>query len=224
MTDVLAIQARLNALGYKPGNLDGDYGPKTAKAIQKFEADNGLAPDGIIDPALVKKLYAGVASAEPPWMVEARTMLGIREAPGSGESPDVLKMFADAGHPEVKHDAVPWCAAFVGAALHRAGIKGTGSLWALDYRNWGVSLPGPIMGAIGVKVRSGGGHVTLAAGLSADKSRVFCLGGNQSDMVNVTSFPTAVFVWRWPAGFAIPDPPLPMPSTITGARVGGSEA
>lgn len=220
--DVLAIQARLKAIGFNPGPLDGDMGPQTSAAIKRFETTAKLKADGLIDPVFTAALFSGIQAKEPPWLHEARAMLGIREAPGTADSPDVIKMFADAGHPEVKHDATPWCAAFVGAALRRSGFDSTGSLWALDYLHWGVGIPDPELGCVAVKTRQGGGHVTFVVGM--DGSRLFCLGGNQSDMVSIASYPKEVFTFRVPAGWSRPVPPLPLPRTITGARAGVKEA
>jgi cell wall-associated NlpC family hydrolase len=45
--DVVAIQARLNALGYEIV-ADGDYGPATVNAVKAFQRDRGLEADGVI--------------------------------------------------------------------------------------------------------------------------------------------------------------------------------
>ena len=46
--DVLKIQEKLDALGYAPGPLDGQYGVATASAVVAFQRDHGLDPDGIV--------------------------------------------------------------------------------------------------------------------------------------------------------------------------------
>jgi len=40
-------QKWLAAVGYDPGPVDGDFGPKTKVALQKFQKDNKLSPDGV---------------------------------------------------------------------------------------------------------------------------------------------------------------------------------
>lgn len=56
---VEAVQTKLAALGYQPGNLDGIDGPKTREAVRQFEEQNGLHPDGLIDDRLRTALMTG---------------------------------------------------------------------------------------------------------------------------------------------------------------------
>ena len=44
------IQRQLKVSGYYNGRLDGDHGPRTKKALFKFQLDNGLFPDGLFGP------------------------------------------------------------------------------------------------------------------------------------------------------------------------------
>lgn len=160
--------------------------------------------------------------ADPPWLTIARRHLGVLEAAGAADNPVVVDFYRRAGFAGVKHDSVPWCAAFVGACLADAGVKPSGSLMALSYEKWGEALAGPIMGCIATKARAGGGHVFFVVGANA--TTVYALGGNQSDSVSITSIPRAqVTAWRWPAGAPRDNTP-PLPMTITGAKAGGSEA
>lgn len=53
---IYQAQQRLQQLGYNPGPLDGMRGKKTARAIKKFQQDNGLSVSGKIDQATINKL------------------------------------------------------------------------------------------------------------------------------------------------------------------------
>lgn len=135
-----------------------------------------------------------------PWMELAWAELGEAEVKGALSNPRIRAMFADAGHPEVISDEVPWCAAFVGAVLKRAGLQPTGSLAARSYLAWGEAIDGPRDGAVVVLKRTADpamGHVGFCAGATAE--RVTVLGGNQGDRVSAQDFPRAdVIGYRWP--------------------------
>ena len=51
-------QALLN-LGFDPGPIDGDFGPKTVKAVKKaYQKARGLTADGIVGPKTWAALHA----------------------------------------------------------------------------------------------------------------------------------------------------------------------
>ncbi|MCX7661527.1 MAG: peptidoglycan-binding protein [Candidatus Omnitrophica bacterium] len=50
------IQTALRNGGYYDGQIDGIIGPKTRKAIESFQKDNGLKVDGIVGPKTWEKL------------------------------------------------------------------------------------------------------------------------------------------------------------------------
>ena len=65
---ILEIQQRLNSQGYDAGPEDGIMGPRTRTAIQAYQADHALVPDGVPDEDLIQRLRAGVGerrSGEP---------------------------------------------------------------------------------------------------------------------------------------------------------------
>lgn len=45
---VRVVQQDLADIGINPGPVDGYYGPRTKAAIQEFQRDHGLTPDGIV--------------------------------------------------------------------------------------------------------------------------------------------------------------------------------
>jgi len=62
---VLEIQTRLNDQGYDAGPEDGLYGPRTRRAIQAYQADHALVPDGEPDLDLVERLQASAGERRP---------------------------------------------------------------------------------------------------------------------------------------------------------------
>lgn len=142
-----------------------------------------------------------VEASRPGWLRLAELALGTKEVAGPGSSPTVEAYYRDSGHPEISDDSVPWCAAFVGACLKRAGIEGTGSLMARSYLGWGIKLDQPRRGAITVMSRGADpalGHVGFWVG--TQDGNVLLLGGNQGDSVSIEAFPKArVLGYRWPA-------------------------
>lgn len=45
--DIAEVQRRLGALGFDAGRIDGILGPETAAAVEEFQRNVGLVPDGI---------------------------------------------------------------------------------------------------------------------------------------------------------------------------------
>jgi uncharacterized protein (TIGR02594 family) len=111
-----------------------------------------------------------------------------------GSNPKVVAYYRDAGHPEVKDDAVAWCAAFVGAMLKRAGMPNTGLLTARSYLKWGdgVNLDQAKPGDIVIFKRGNStweGHVAFFVRNAGTHLEV--LGGNQRDAVNISRYPVS---------------------------------
>jgi uncharacterized protein (TIGR02594 family) len=142
----------------------------------------------------------------PAWLDSAWAEFGVSERAGAGDDPAVVRYFAESGHASVRDDETPWCAAFLGAMLKRAGIKGTGSLLARSYLKWGDALNAPKLGCIAVLSRGtdpAAGHVGFYLG--GAPGRVILLGGNQGNAVSVTAFADdRVLGFRWPKDHAAP--------------------
>ncbi|MEZ5785243.1 MAG: TIGR02594 family protein [Xanthobacteraceae bacterium] len=143
----------------------------------------------------------------PPWLARAIALRGLYERSGSADNPEILEMARICGGQiaaTYKHDEIPWCALFVNYCLVASGRPGNDSLWALDFANYGRRLPGPAVGAIASKKRSGGGHVFLVIGRDS-AGRLVGIGGNQSDMVCDDAFdPEAIVAYTWPEDFPLP--------------------
>ncbi len=147
---------------------------------------------------------------ELPWIKIARSLEGVTEIKGPKHNPEILQMWKDIKRGGIKDDETPWCAAFTGACLERAGIRSTRFESAKSYLDWGTELSQPKYGCIVVFTRDGGGHVGFVVGTNS-AGDLLVLGGNQSDQVNIRAFSRGrVSGYRWPSGIAIDDRPLPV--------------
>lgn len=70
--DVEEQQKALINKGYNPGKVDGVYGIKTKRAIQQFQKDNGLKPDGIVGEKTGAKLFDLLSMMNPFSVKEAQ--------------------------------------------------------------------------------------------------------------------------------------------------------
>jgi uncharacterized protein (TIGR02594 family) len=185
--------------------VDGAVGAETARAIDQAFA-GAPPPAGRMQGEQGAPLPPGT-DARPLWVIEGLKWLNLVEAPGKGDNPDILTWAKEEGGAIAKNyndDSIPWCALYANMVLTKIGIKGTETLWALDWNNWGQKLPGPTVGAFAPMKREGGGHIAIVVG--RDKhGNLMCLGGNQRDSVNITAFPAQrPLSFRWPIGVSLP--------------------
>lgn len=85
-----------------------------------------------------------------------------------------------------------WCSGFANAVIHELGMKGTNSLAARSWLNWGkkVDLDDAQPGDIVVFKRGNSswqGHVSFF--VKRQGSNVIVMGGNQSNKVNEQAYP-----------------------------------
>ena len=55
-SQVTILQKALKKLGFSAGTPDGDYGPSTQAAVERFQVSKGLDEDGIVGPATLNAL------------------------------------------------------------------------------------------------------------------------------------------------------------------------
>jgi uncharacterized protein (TIGR02594 family) len=146
----------------------------------------------------------------PPLMVRvALDMYGTVEVAGSGNSTKIVawadevakvcgRTYDNWAADFYNKDSIPWCGLFIGVVCARASQGRPGRfppnkyLAALAWADWGMSVaPDDIqVGDVVVLTRHGGGHVTIAAGVSEDGKQFAGVGGNQADAVNIRLFDT----------------------------------
>jgi uncharacterized protein (TIGR02594 family) len=170
--------------------------------------------------------YVDLAKEKAPKMLlEMLRIYGTLETPGSADNAVIMAWAQQTGIKGYVHDSVPWCGLTMAVVAHRAGYEfPENPLWALNWLNFGRPVPIPMLGDIMVKSRQGGGHVTMYVGV--DNTHYHCLGGNQSDSVNITRIPKTSF-----KGFRRPVFKIGQPKEVRviwrspkGAPAGGSEA
>lgn len=60
-SQVKTLQRALATLGFSPGTPDGDYGPATQVAVERFQVAKGLAEDGVVGPATLAALQKALS-------------------------------------------------------------------------------------------------------------------------------------------------------------------
>ena len=199
---------RINGL-----EVDGVVGPETANALDRLLANhaasgnrsNGSSSNGERPGA--NRPPAHDDSTRPLWLLEGLKWINTEEEEGASDNPEILDWARAEGGAIAKdyqHDSIPWCALFANMILTKVGLKGTETLWALDWAKWGVRLDGPAVGAFAPMKRDGGGHIAVVVGRD-QHGNLMCLGGNQSDAVNIKPFPVErPLSFRWPQSASPP--------------------
>lgn len=108
--DVAELQSGLAALGFDVGKIDGIYGPLARRAVEEFQRNCGLRPDGIAGPTTLRALrrVSGAPAGRPNLAVRERLNVRTKGAglagrrifvdprPGSGNTQldmvDLLEM------------------------------------------------------------------------------------------------------------------------------------
>lgn len=62
---IVSVQAALTKLGYATGGIDGKIGPKTRRAIKKFQSEHDIKVDGKVSDALLERLNAALNAGLP---------------------------------------------------------------------------------------------------------------------------------------------------------------
>jgi uncharacterized protein (TIGR02594 family) len=208
---VLELQKALKAAGFDPGPLDGIVGPKTRAAIAAFQRARGLEVDGIAGPETRKALFGDAAAGgkadegvplDLPWLEEARRMRGVTEKPGPASADIIVDWALDLGLSGFA-DSTAWCGLFVAHCI-RTGLPDepipADFLGARMWLKFGQKVE-PKFGSVMVFWRedpdSWKGHVGFY--WAEDANSYAILGGNQSNAVNVSTYPKAQFLGaRWP--------------------------
>jgi uncharacterized protein (TIGR02594 family) len=122
-----------------------------------------------------------------PWLIaRGIELIGTKEIKGFNHNPVILKWAAKLGMQKIyTNDEIPWCGLFVAHVCALANKQViVNPLWARNWAKWGRKADVASLGDILVFARGSGGHVGFY--VAEDKDCYHVLGGNQSDMVNIT--------------------------------------
>lgn len=196
------INTQIKAWAHLDGRTDySKYWEESASQFLGTDAGSDAGDDismddflqkGTLSKALASGGYVGdgdFSNAETPADVAA-SFVGFSE----GTERDVLSSFINkvtGGNIDVSSTA--WCAGFVNAALGAKNVKGTGSLSARSFLDWGTPTNTPSEGDVVVLWRddpsSGKGHVGFYVGPSEKEGYIKILGGNQNNKVSIEDYP-----------------------------------
>jgi len=96
--DVLALQRRMNALGFDAGREDGIFGERCDRAAREFQRNVGMRPDGIVGPDTVHELVR-VAQPDRPERAVSGAVVREREAVSRlNATLDGARVAIDPGH------------------------------------------------------------------------------------------------------------------------------
>ncbi|MCD7109705.1 phage tail length tape measure family protein [Rhizobium sp. DKSPLA3] len=114
----------------------------------------------------------------------------------SEKSPGNINAFLKKGGVDINAAQTAWCAGFVNSSLEQVGVKGSGSLTANSFQNWGSKIaPGlaqrgdVLLKTNGFGAGEAGGHVGFATGASRmmdGKQQLQMLSGNSGNSVAST--------------------------------------
>jgi uncharacterized protein (TIGR02594 family) len=140
---------------------------------------------------MLPRQYAWLAKEPGPQMLlHALAIYGTREFKGAADNPVILAWAEECGIRSYIHDSTAWCGLAMAVCAKRAGWEFNPSgnaLWARNWSLWGTPIATAMLGDVLVFPRGDAGHVALYVG--EDDAHYHCLGGNQSDMVNIVRKP-----------------------------------
>lgn len=125
---VRALQARLTALGFSTGGVDGRFGPETDAAVRAFQQARGLAVDGLVGPltrqalaAAPERPAAAAMDLRSTWTPSSRRAArSVNQAPALARR-DMANLLAEARAGSAGRRPDGYCYMHVWRFIERAG-------------------------------------------------------------------------------------------------------
>lgn len=185
-TEVEKAQAKLDDVRSRKQSVDDmTFGKARLDALRQYKADLLAATEALKaaqQAAKDAKKDMENVTGSGALLRSAESYKGASEGTPKGQA-QLKQLFnaAGMGNINVSPDMIAWCAAFVNAVLATNGLKGTGSMAARSFLNYGTATNSPQKGDIVVLSRGGDaskGHVGFFEGFDKN-GNVRVLGGNQ---------------------------------------------
>ena len=139
---------------------------------------------------LNRELKANLNEIESKMLNKISTFYGLSEIEGKKHNDQIISFFHELGYNYIDDDETPWCAAFINYCAKKIGAQYATGLRARNWMKCGKSSSKPSIGDIVVFGYGGknskAGHVAIY--ISEDFDSIYCLGGNQTNMVTISSY------------------------------------
>ena len=111
----------------------------------------------------------------------------------NGANPRIVATYKAVGSNVNSDGAVPWCAAYAGSTLKKAGAAFNKSLGSRTYTNYGTAVPLADkskwrLNDVVIFIRDGGGHIGFFRGYNPNTGIVAVAGGNQGNNLSISGY------------------------------------
>jgi peptidoglycan hydrolase-like protein with peptidoglycan-binding domain len=140
-TDVRQLQKALSSLGYDPGPIDGVFGPKTASAVEAFQAARSIGVDGVVGSESRQAIAAVLRASENGGALSPSARI-LRPGDRGDDVRAVQSLLGDAGYDPGPVDGIygPLTEAAVAAFQEDAGILPDGKVGPVTRRALAAEL------------------------------------------------------------------------------------
>lgn len=169
------------------------------KTLQIYLNQNGNALE--VDGVMGKKTLVAIETLHVPnWVKTALKEVGVKEIVGAKHNARVVK-YHEYASGKYTTDEIAWCGSAMAFVMATNGYETPAyPERAKSWLSWGKSSV-PCVGALAVKSRIGGGHVTLIIGKNREGD-LWCVGGNQNNEFNIQLYKKEVFLdFRVPTNY-----------------------